>query len=448
MTDPLRTGATGPVRPTAGATRPNGPVAEGAPPAPDQFGALTARPLLYRPAPLLDSASRPGRPFAPWVQDRVESVVNAVFAQLRTRTAGAPLRTDTGWDPASQVPLDNGALPAAPGRPVPGAPAPGAGEVKPAGLLDGNTLLRYNADGQPTNYTLLDQGPTNGCGTTSLAMILNYFAGGRADYSREEVDRFIRHNELFTSPSDVAEFAEKRGFEASVHIGTTPDDLRRMVDAGLPVQILIDASKGERGTGLHYEVVTGYGTGPDGKRYFELTNPWGNREYMAEDVLMRKWTNVKAGPVPTALDRVAIVMKPPGHPAVLPVDHRDDLQAASVALRIAQGLTQISSGWSRGEPLTVLAGLVRGLAGGLAGLPAVLLAPVHRFGDGLIGSGREALKQGGWEAAAGGLKLVAGLAVRAAILPIEAVANVASLALDKAGSAIKAAGDTIKGWFR
>jgi uncharacterized protein YvpB len=383
------------------------------------------------------------------VQHRIDASVGALFFQRRGLTGPAPRAMDTGWDPRSLTPYSNGALPVAPGRAQPGAPAPGAGSVAPPGMVSGNTLIRYDAKGQPANYTVLDQGQTNGCGTTSLAMMLNYFAGGTLDHSRESVDRFIRHYDMFSSPGEIAKFAEERGLEASVHSGTTAEDLRRMIDAGLPVQILMDVSEGGDGSGLHYEVVTGHGTGPDGKRYFELTNPWGQREYMAEDVLLQKWTNLKAAGLPIGLDRVAIVMKPPGNPTPLLPDERGAvLNASTVALRVAQGITQVTSGWARSEPHTLAAGVVRTVVGGLGGLGAVLLEPGLRASERMLREGREQVGSGGLATVTGLGKLAGGAALGAVALPASVVSSAISWGADNVASGVEWVGDRVASWFR
>ncbi|MEB3329806.1 MAG: C39 family peptidase [Candidatus Sericytochromatia bacterium] len=426
MTDPLRPGVVSPgqqpVRPTA----PDGMRASALEVAGDR---LERTPL---PEPPPKSPLRPARDVAPWVQQRIEASVGALFVQRRGGPGDVRAVVAAAWEPGSLTPYSNGALPAAPGGPLPEAPAPGAGRVSPPGMRQGNTLLRYGASGELVNFTLLDQGQTNGCGTTGLAMVLNYFEGGKPAYTREALDSAIRHHDMFTSPGEMARFAEERGLVASIHSGTQPAELRRLLDAGLPVQILMDVSEQGNGSGLHYEVVTGHGVGPDGERYFELANPWGRREYMAEAVLLEKWGSLKAAGVPIGLDRVAVVLKPRGNPTPLPPDQRGAfLNASTVALRVAQGVTQISTGWARREPHRLVAGLLRTVLGGLGGLGAVLLDPVQRASERLWREGRVQLGQGGLAGLGGLGRLAWGGTLGAAFWPPRAAASALSWAADK-----------------
>lgn len=388
----------------------------------------------------------PHRHLFPWLLNRLDQLTDTMMAERRAPVAalapGARVQ-GLGWDPATATRYSNGSLQPPMGRQVSGAPAPGAGPLTPVGLANGNSVLRFGTDGQPANMPILDQGATNGCGTTSLAMMLDFHSGGR-EFTRDRVDDAIRHYNLFSSPGDIAEYAERHGLEASIGARLKVDDLTKLIDQGLPVQVLLDVSDEHDGTGLHYEVVTGYGTGPDGKRYLELANPWGQREYMAEDAFMARWAHLKGGPFPLGIDRVAIALKPPGHPAQLPPDSRNDFISTSMtALRVVQGLTQVTNGWARHDIPNLLGGVVRLVAGGLVAIPALLGHAARTWGEGYWRQGRAAIDAGSPVAgvakmATGGLAWVAGI-------PFEGVGNVASRVVDLAATGVRGAGRGIAG---
>ena len=470
MPDPIQgtTGATSPTgpvpRPTLGSLTNgeapavnasialvNGPQAAEAGDAPamaqDSTAGQLARPTwrvggwhpAQEPAPDPTVPQLPERELAPWIADRLKKTMEGIVAR-RTERPAAPTRVAPAWDPATAGTNGDGSLEPPTAKPTTGAPAPGQGRAVPTGLKDGNSVFRFGPGGAPTNFTILDQGSTNGCGTTSLAMVLNFLAGGKPAFDREKVDRQIRHYNLFTSPGDVAAFAERQGLEASVRTGTTLEELRGLVDQGLPVQVLLDVSDAQDGSGLHYEVVTGYGTGPDGKRYIELANPWGQREFMAEDAFLARWGDLGAKGFPLGIDRVAIPMKPPGHPARLPGDDRDSFaDTGMTALRVAEGLTQVTSGWARRDAATVTGGAIRLVFGGLAAIPTLLANAGGEWGASYAKEGWGQLGKGFGETLKGLGKIAAGGATWAATRPLELAGNVVSRGVDLIASGAKAA---------
>ena len=383
---------------------------------------------------------RPIRGLYPWVQARLERSMAAISAR-RVEVPAVVTRTGPDWDPATAGKNGDGSIAPPTARSTAGAPAPGQGAASPTGLSGGNSVFRYGEGGDPMNFHILDQGATNGCGTTSLAMILNYHAGGGRTFDREAIDRQIRHYNMFTSPGDIAAFAERQGLEAAVTTGTSLADLRRLIDQGLPVQVLLDVSESHDATGLHYEVVTGYGTGPDGQRYVELANPWGKREFMAEDAFVARWSSFTAKGMPLGIDRVAISLKPAGHPARLPADRRGSfLDTGMTALRVAEGLTQVTSGWARSDAALVAGGAVRLVAGGLVALPALLGNAAGDWGAARASEGRRQLGEGLGGTLAGLGKLAVGGLAWVASRPLEAVGNGASRVVDLVASGVTGLG--------
>src|SRR5688572_21378456 len=131
----------------------------------------------------------------------------------------------------------------------------------------------------------IDQGDSNGCGSTSLAMVLSYFD---INISREDIDKAIRraNNSLGATPQDEIEFARKQGLEAEGYNNGSWEQVKSMIDQGYPVMASVTGmgisemnsdSYTPSGTklpdGRHQIVITGYETGPDGKEYVLFHDP-------------------------------------------------------------------------------------------------------------------------------------------------------------------------------
>jgi len=162
----------------------------------------------------------------------------------------------------------------------------------------------------------LDQGSQNSCGTTSLAMALN-FLGGSNDYNTGMIDGEIRRmNSFGTAPSDLVKYAREHGFEAGMYNNSSIDELKQHLAEGHAVQVAIDDPYGEGGSGPfntkdHYVLVTGFVKGADAKEYVKIRDPNGddnpnagrwtgdkteNGDYlMPVDVFQQKWGHTPDG---------------------------------------------------------------------------------------------------------------------------------------------------------
>lgn len=117
----------------------------------------------------------------------------------------------------------------------------------------------------------LDQGDTNACGTTSLAMTMTYLGVPK---TQQEIDYAIRrswHPDMYTAPSDIISYARTNGLRAQ---GLNNGRWQNVIDElmlGNPVMCLLNADfqypKALGGThlhGFHYVVVNGYRTAGNG----------------------------------------------------------------------------------------------------------------------------------------------------------------------------------------
>jgi len=145
-------------------------------------------------------------------------------------------------------------------------------------LSSGGAVHIPNADRMP----FYDQQGTQGCGTTSLSMVLEYYG---VHVSREDIDAAIRRGDNFlgSSVDDIIEFARDHGVQAEGYNNGTWEELKSMIDGGHPVMVSVDgdgsgtAADGSSQSlpdGRHLLVITGYETDPaTGKEYVLYHDP-------------------------------------------------------------------------------------------------------------------------------------------------------------------------------
>lgn len=132
--------------------------------------------------------------------------------------------------------------------------------TKPTG--ESNSILDTNSQ---TFMPLLNQGRTNGCGTTSLAMISTFLGHER---SMGEIDNEIRRQDIFSAPNDLVEYARGTGLRAEMYNHGTPEELAYFVDLGIPTQIVTTADGSGDPQKMHYVVITGYAVDKNGTLSF------------------------------------------------------------------------------------------------------------------------------------------------------------------------------------
>lgn len=193
------------------------------------------------------------------------------------------------------------------------------------------------------------------CGTTSLAMLMNHLKPGSAD--QWAIDHEIRRSNKgsFTSPTDIVDYADRHGFRAAMTNNASVEDLARMIDQGVPVQVLMEPleSGGKGGPdpndlGIHYTVVNGYTRGADGKvQDVIVSDPWGLHYKMPVADFEKHWGDLRLKGVSTGLNRLMITMVPQEGTVQRPDGKA--VPASSVALPTAEAADPL---W----PATTLAG--------------------------------------------------------------------------------------------
>jgi hypothetical protein len=210
---------------------------------------------------------------------------------------------------------------------------PTIGSGLPAG---GSNRLPEQPDHRDMPY--YDQGDTNGCGTTSLAMIMTYLG---VTMTQADIDKVIRRMNTFSSPNDLIEFARDHGLEAEGYNNGTWEEVKSMIDKGYPVQALIqsDTSLGGSANGQHYIAITGYETDPvTGEEFVIYHDPnLTSEQRVSVENFKKMWGDVGFG-----FENYFIAYGPEG--ADLPPGRNDGIEGV---LGTLDGVTNITNGLNR-----------------------------------------------------------------------------------------------------
>lgn len=96
----------------------------------------------------------------------------------------------------------------------------------------------------------------NNCGPATLSMVLSFY--GR-DETQEDVRQAVRPNrwDLNVSPDELAAYVRSLGLEALVREGGTSETIKRTLEHGIPVMLVLWYYPDEHGGG-HYRMIVGY----------------------------------------------------------------------------------------------------------------------------------------------------------------------------------------------
>jgi hypothetical protein len=143
------------------------------------------------------------------------------------------------------------------------------------------------------------QGTSNGCGTTALAMTMTYLG---VPETKDEIDAVIRRWDIYTSPEDMMNFARSKGLQAQGYNNGNWSDIESHIPLGQPCITTINADYGyPDGTtisGLHYVVISGFGIDSvNGQRYAIFHDPnWSKGDmYLYESQFVTMGNNVGWG---------------------------------------------------------------------------------------------------------------------------------------------------------
>jgi uncharacterized protein YvpB len=174
------------------------------------------------------------------------------------------------------------------------------------------------------SVTPLWQGFTNGCGTTSLAMVLNALAaskGSSKKYTREKLD-YRRPFNTYTSPQAIVQLAKDQGFYAGLYNQSSFQEIKAHLDKGHLIIALHNPEPHSRFSALHYVVIYDYQDGSlPSKQKLKLIDPVRREPEQARQEVSfadfnKKWRHLKQGPIPTGIDRFMVVVS--NSPDLLP----------------------------------------------------------------------------------------------------------------------------------
>ncbi|MBL8950283.1 MAG: C39 family peptidase [Myxococcaceae bacterium] len=224
-------------------------------------------------------------------------------------------------------------------------------------LTDG--FVQAKQQSKTLNVPQMDQGDSNACGTTSLAMISTFL--GRP-VTREQIDASIRNVDIGSAPDNLVSWARANGLEASYKNEASFDDITRMIDAGLPPMALIDPGSSTDFMS-HYVVVSGYERGADGKvSKLHITDPEGSKYTMTADEFMKQWDNIKYGGIESGDRRLLLSFAPKGSNVELPSSTLGaDLRNQGIR-NLIDGTADFLNGWKNGRVGDIIGGAIETLA--------------------------------------------------------------------------------------
>ena len=97
----------------------------------------------------------------------------------------------------------------------------------------------------------------NNCGPATLAMTLSYY-GSQLSQAEAGVALRGHPDDKNVSPAELIEFARSQGFQARLLINGNAAQLRRLIDAGIPVLIETWLDPEDAGGLGHYRLIVGY----------------------------------------------------------------------------------------------------------------------------------------------------------------------------------------------
>lgn len=306
-----------------------------------------------------------------------------------------------------------------------------------------------------------DGSDRNACGTTSASMILDYLEGGRGGRHHSQMDREMRNHDLFSAPDRLLDYAQRNGFRAALKNGASPEDIKHLVDRGLPAQALIDPEGRGKGNTLHYVAIRGYQADPSGQvASVKINDPAGGQTYdMPWGEFESKWSDLTLKGHQVGLDRVLLSYAPQsgliqGTDGVkraastirLPGGSYPGLADGSrPALAAADGIANMANVTASGNTVRAAGGLVQTVGGGLA-------APTSQMGQALqeLGAAQQERARLGWGQGGVGNRLGAAADYTKAAVnqgvgaALETTSNLAASAAHNVGEGLGKVGDGLQ----
>ncbi len=216
----------------------------------------------------------------------------------------------------------------------------------------------------------------NACGTTSLAYILRYFG---KDVWPDDVDRELRGTkitDMFSEPMGLRDYARSCGLNSEIYVNGDIDELRNLVERGIPVMLDISNTAGSKDVyNGHWVVVLSMCGEPSSvspgtmDTVIQMYDPGGVQFSITPDRLEQFWGDMELWGVDLWSRLYLAVYDEP-----LPVGNTDDV---SEKIAIARGIAQVMSGLddiAEGNVIDGLVGLGGGVVSGILGLIGTVLS--------------------------------------------------------------------------
>jgi hypothetical protein len=141
----------------------------------------------------------------------------------------------------------------------------------------------------------VDQGDSKACGTSSLAMIMDYLG---VPVSRQDIDSEIRRVDQGAMPQPLIDYAREHGLSAEGYNNGSWDEIKGDIASGIPVQALINTQADGDPSHGHFVAVVGFRTDPKtGQEQIGFRNSadGGKIDWMNRAEFENKWSNHFAG---------------------------------------------------------------------------------------------------------------------------------------------------------
>ena len=223
-----------------------------------------------------------------------------------------------------------------------------------------------------SNMPFIQQGTSNGCGTTSLAMTMTYLG---VPETKDQIDAVIRQLDIFSSPEDLMGFATSHGLQAQGYNNGAWENIESCVPLGQPCICLINANytypDDNTISGYHYVVITGFGNDlVNNQRYAIFHDP----NYASEMVLYESQFVQMGNSIGWGFHDYYMAFAT--FATVLPPGNDDGIQGT---LGTLEGVTNITNGLGNiGKPTSVgsvfhgvlqfVGGIIETIGSGIGGL--------------------------------------------------------------------------------
>jgi hypothetical protein len=190
-----------------------------------------------------------------------------------------------------------------------------------------------------TKMPPIDQGKSNACGSSSLAMIMDYLG---VPVSRGDIDKEIRRIDQGLPPQPLIDYAREHGLEAEFYNHGSWDEIKGLIGRGIPVQAQINTEADGSKTHMHWVAVVGFRTDPKtGEEQIGFRNSadGGKVDWMSRAEFEKKWSHPLDG---AGYDNSFIAYAPGG--TDLPPSRWDGVEGLSA---MNDGAWHVANSWDR-----------------------------------------------------------------------------------------------------